>query len=118
MKRAAASDADWLTKVTVGTEKKSNGGNGFAVGNSFAVIGKKRQPTLSTLWFPRCTAHPTRDRVIRYIKTEHERIRRGRGRAPEGFSATIFKIRSRVSVVTGVLPTALRTRETNRQYHP
>jgi hypothetical protein len=32
-----------------------------------------------------------------------------------GFSATIWKISSRISLVTSLLPTGLRTREINRQ---
>src|SRR5215475_8185848 len=41
-----------------------------------------------------------------------------RGARQVGFSAIILKINSRISLVTGLLPTDLRTREMSRQYRP
>jgi hypothetical protein len=43
-------------------------------GNRFPVITEKGKPALDWLRISRCPFHPTRDRSLRNIKTEHEKL--------------------------------------------
>jgi len=43
-------------------------------GNSFAVVPQKRKPALGWLRVPRRSFHPTGDRSLRDIKTQHEKL--------------------------------------------
>lgn len=53
-------------------------------GNDFAVIVKKRKPTLRRLRVSRCTTHPTGDRSLGYLEAEHEEFAVDARRAPGG----------------------------------
>ena len=53
-------------------------------GNDFAVIVKKRKPTLRRLRVSGCTAHPAGDRTLRYIEAEHEEFAVDARRTPGG----------------------------------
>ena len=43
-------------------------------GNRFPVIAEKGKPALGRFRISRCPFHPTRDRSLRDIKTEHEKL--------------------------------------------
>jgi hypothetical protein len=49
-----------------GDRKEVYGGNGFA------VIMKKRKPTLGRCKISGCTAHPAGDGALRYVEAQHE----------------------------------------------
>jgi hypothetical protein len=51
-------------------------------GNRFPVITEKGKPALGRLRFSRCPFHPTRDRSLRDIKTEHEKLAMDTRRSP------------------------------------
>jgi hypothetical protein len=51
-------------------------------GNCFPVIAEKGNPALGRLWISRCPFHPTRDRSLRDIKTEHEKLAMDAWRSP------------------------------------
>jgi hypothetical protein len=51
-------------------------------GNRFPVITEKGKPALGRLRIPRCPFHPTRDRSLRDIKTEHEKFAMNAWRSP------------------------------------
>src|SRR6266851_4060525 len=51
-------------------------------GNRFPVITEKGKPALSRLRISRCPFHPTRDRSLRDIKTEHEKLPMDARRSP------------------------------------
>jgi hypothetical protein len=51
-------------------------------GNRFPVITEKGKPTLGWLRLSRCPFHPTRDRSLRDIKTEHEKLAMDAWRSP------------------------------------
>src|SRR5216683_6143758 len=53
-------------------------------GNRFPVITEKGKPALSRLRISRCPFHPTRDRSLRAIKTEHEKLAMDTRRSPRG----------------------------------
>src|ERR1035438_7021911 len=53
-------------------------------GNRFAVITEKGKPARGRLRIPRCAFHPTRDRSLRDIKTEHEKLAMDAWRSPRG----------------------------------
>src|SRR5260370_13854278 len=53
-------------------------------GNRFPVITEKGKPALSRLRISRCPFHPTRDRSLRDIKTEHEKLAMDTRRSPRG----------------------------------
>jgi len=50
--------------------------------NRFPVITEKGKPALGRLRISRCTFHPTRDRSLRDIKTEHEKLAVDAWRSP------------------------------------
>jgi len=51
-------------------------------GNRFPVIAEKGKPALGRLRISRCPFHPTRDRSLRDIKTEHEKLAMNAWRSP------------------------------------
>src|SRR5258708_13620944 len=51
-------------------------------GNRFPVITEKGKPALRRLRISRCPFHPTRDRSLRDIKTEHEKLAMDAWRSP------------------------------------
>src|SRR3984893_3385359 len=51
-------------------------------GNRFPVITEKGKPALGRLRISRCPFHPTRDRSLRDIKTEHEKLAVDAWRSP------------------------------------
>src|SRR5258708_30631613 len=51
-------------------------------GNRFSMITEKGKPALSPLRISRCPFHPTRDRSLRDIKTEHEKLPMDARRSP------------------------------------
>jgi hypothetical protein len=51
-------------------------------GNRFPVITEKGKPALGWLRFSRCPFHPTRDRSLRDVKTEHEKLAMDAWRSP------------------------------------
>src|ERR1700738_4132038 len=51
-------------------------------GNRFPVITEKAKPALGRLWISRCPFHPTRDRSLRDIKTEREKLAMDAWRSP------------------------------------
>src|SRR5258706_1702226 len=51
-------------------------------GNRFPVITEKGKPALGRLRISRCPFHPTRDRSLRDIKTEHEKLAMNAWRSP------------------------------------
>jgi hypothetical protein len=51
-------------------------------GNRFAVITEKGKPAPRRLRITRCAFHPTRDRSLRDIKTEHEKLAMDAWRSP------------------------------------
>jgi hypothetical protein len=51
-------------------------------GNRFPVITEKGKPALGWLRISRCPFHPTRDRSLRDIKTEHEKLAMDAWRSP------------------------------------
>jgi len=51
-------------------------------GNRFPVITEKGKPALGWLRLSRCPFHPTRDRSLRDIKTEHEKLAMDAWRSP------------------------------------
>src|SRR5260370_2246543 len=51
-------------------------------GNRFPVITEKGKPALDWLRISRCPFHPTRDRSLRDIKTEHENLAMDAWRSP------------------------------------
>src|SRR6267143_512077 len=51
-------------------------------GNRFPVITEKGKPALGRLRISRCPFHPTRDRSLRDIKTEHEKLVMDAWRSP------------------------------------
>src|SRR6202022_4758778 len=51
-------------------------------GNRFPVITEKGKPARGRLRISRCPFHPTRDRSLRDIKTEHEKLAMDAGRSP------------------------------------
>ena len=53
-------------------------------GNRFPVITEKGKPALGWLRISRCPFHPTRDRSLRDIKTEHEKLAMDAWRSPRG----------------------------------
>src|SRR5258708_767300 len=53
-------------------------------GNRFPVITEKGKPALDWLRISRCPFHPTRDRSLRDIKTEHEKLAMDTRRSPRG----------------------------------
>src|ERR1700737_46475 len=55
-------------------------------GNRFPVITEKGKPALGRLRISRCPFHPTRDRSLRDIKTEHEKLAMDAGPSPLWFS--------------------------------
>ena len=61
-----------------GDRKEVHGGQGFA------VIVKKRKPTLSRCRISRCTPHPAGDRALRYVEAEHEEFAVDARRTPGG----------------------------------
>ena len=61
-----------------GDRKEVHGGQGFA------VIVKKRKPTLGRRRISGCTAHPAGDRALRYIEAEHEEFAVDARRTPGG----------------------------------
>jgi hypothetical protein len=63
-------------------------------GNRFPVIAEKGKPALGRLRISRCPFHPTRDRSLRDLKTEHEKLAMDALRPHVGFSTTIRKINS------------------------
>src|ERR1019366_3154324 len=79
------------TPVVANDEKaveqvESNGGDSKEVhgGNGFAVIVKKRKPTLRRFRISGCTSHPAGDRTLRYIEAEHEEFAMDARRTPGG----------------------------------
>jgi hypothetical protein len=56
------------------------------------------------------------DAAFRDIKPEHRKFAVNARSTPSRIFGHIWKISSRISLVTGLLPTGLRTRERNRQY--
>src|SRR6267378_4508141 len=63
-------------KVIVGTVKKS------IAANRFPVIAEKGKPAPGRLRISRRPFHPTRDRSLRNIKTEHEKLAMNAWRSP------------------------------------
>ena len=53
-------------------------------GNRFPVITEKGKPAPGRLRIPRCAFHPTRDRSLRDIKTEHEKLAMDAWSSPRG----------------------------------
>ena len=53
-------------------------------GNRFPVITEKGKPALGRLRISRCPFHPTRDRSLRDIKAEHEKLAMDVWRSPRG----------------------------------
>jgi hypothetical protein len=53
-------------------------------GNRFPVIAEKGKPAPGWLRISRCPFHPTRDRSLRDIKTEHEKFAMNAWRSPRG----------------------------------
>src|SRR5258707_13961527 len=51
-------------------------------GNRFPLIMEKGKPALGRLRISRCPFHPTRDRSLRDIKTEHEKLAMDAWRSP------------------------------------
>src|SRR5260370_3521568 len=51
-------------------------------GNRFPVIPEKGKPALSLLRISRCPFHPTRDRSLRDLETEHEKLAIAARRSP------------------------------------
>src|SRR5258705_8226298 len=51
-------------------------------GNRFPVVAEKGKPALGWLRISRCPFHPTRDRSLRDIKTEHEKLAMDAWRSP------------------------------------
>src|ERR1700730_12627241 len=51
-------------------------------GNRFPVIAEKGKPALGRLRISRCPFHPTRDRSLRDIKTEHKKVAMNARRSP------------------------------------
>src|SRR5712671_2358208 len=51
-------------------------------GNRFPVITEKGKPARGRLRISRCPFHPTRDRSLRDIKTEHEKLAMDAWRSP------------------------------------
>ena len=51
-------------------------------GNRFPVIAEKGKPALGWLRISRCPFHPTRDRSLRDIKTEHKKLAMNAWRSP------------------------------------
>jgi hypothetical protein len=72
---------------------EGNSGDGKEVhgGNGFAVIVKKRKPTLCRFRFSGCTAHPAGDRTLRYIEAKHEEFAVDARRTPEGIFSDHLK---------------------------
>src|SRR5215472_13766531 len=85
-------------------------------GDSFLVVAKKGKPALARPRIPRRSFHPAGDGSFGNIEAEHEEFTVDAGSAPGGFSATIWKIRSRTSLAIGVLPVGFLTFEINFQY--
>ena len=67
-------------------EVEGDRGDGKEVhgGNVFAVIVKKRKPTLRRFMVSGCTTHPAGDRALRYIEAEHEEFAVDARRTPGG----------------------------------
>src|ERR1700722_3812133 len=61
-----------------GDRKEVHGGDGFA------VIVKKRKPTLGRCRISGCTAHPAGDGALRYLEAEHEEFAMDARRTPGG----------------------------------
>src|ERR1035438_1431996 len=65
-------------------EGDSGDGKEVHGGNDFAVIVKKRKPTLRRCRISGCTAHPAGDRALRYLETEHKEFAVDARRTPGG----------------------------------
>src|SRR5712664_3905095 len=85
-------------------------------GNRFPVIAEKGKPAHGRLRISRCPFHPTRDRSLRGIKTEHERLAMVAWRSRVGFSTTIRKTNSWTSFDVGRVPTGILTLEISFQH--
>jgi hypothetical protein len=69
------------------------------------MIMQKGEPAFREFWISRRFAHPTGNGSLRNIETEHEKLTVDAGCSPVGFSATILKIKSRISFEICLLPT-------------
>src|SRR5260370_40371284 len=61
-------------------------------GNRFPVIMEKGKPALGRFRISRCPFHPTRDRSLRDIKTEHKSSPLKTCASPVGFATNLRKI--------------------------
>ena len=80
------------------------------------MVSKKGQPALGPVGISRRSFHPTRDGSFGEVKPSMRSSPWIRGAPQVGFSATIWKINSRISFGVCFLPTCLWTLEISLQY--
>ncbi len=80
------------------------------------VSSAASHPALGLVRTSRRSLHPTGDASLGKLKTEHAEFPMDPRCSQVGFSATIWKINSRISLGVCFLPTCLRTLEISLQY--
>jgi hypothetical protein len=86
------------------TEPDSRNSEEVHCRNRFMMTAKERFPSPACVCFVGSALHPARDRSLRQVKSKLQQFAVNTRRTPVGFSATIWKISSRSSLLMRLRP--------------